>query len=169
MLHASVRRTSVFPGAVSLILMIEVTGAASCYAFSVESNSFFAWGLSFFTLTLMLNTTSTLLIASRIWYSSRRTNCIHGGKGNSILWKLLMIVSGSPSCPRDLNKLSIQLVESAAVYSCFIAAMIGTFASQNTSQYITLDTLSPMVGITVSRKIYMHLFCSKESAIVLSV
>ncbi|KAJ7598537.1 hypothetical protein C8J56DRAFT_168578 [Mycena floridula] len=86
------------------------------------------WVLAFFSLTLTLNAVCTLVIASRIWYITRTTNSIRSS-GNNI-WTV-----------------AIMLIESAAIYSASLFAMIGTYVAKSNSQYVTLDALPPIVGI----------------------
>ncbi|EIM80262.1 uncharacterized protein STEHIDRAFT_68602, partial [Stereum hirsutum FP-91666 SS1] len=113
-------------------------GAQSCNALlSIKPgqlifvNTLAKWALTFFSLTLTLNAVCTLLISYRIWSTSRAVAHTRSGRGRS-LWRVIEI-----------------LVESAAVYSCSLLAMIGTYVANSNAQYITLDALPPIIGIVV--------------------
>lgn len=82
-------------------------GGVSCHALTtirpgqlIFSNKLAVWALSFFSLTLTLNATCTVLISSRLWYvlissrlwyTSRAVTGVHSGENR--LWRVAMIVS----------------------------------------------------------------------------
>nr|GAT50861.1 predicted protein [Mycena chlorophos] len=89
------------------------------------------WIVSFFSLTLFTNVTSTLLIAGRIWLiNSRAHNSAsevfkRGGLGPAI-----MII-----------------VESGAIYSFALILLLALYVNNNYAQYILLDAEAQLVGV----------------------
>jgi len=89
---------------------------------------FKAWITSFFVITLFTNLTATSLIAGKIWISERRTS---GFMKSHTLSPILIIV-----------------IESGAAYSISLIALLATFLISNWGQYVVLDPIVPLIGIT---------------------
>ncbi|KAJ6627869.1 hypothetical protein B0H10DRAFT_1992397 [Mycena sp. CBHHK59/15] len=85
------------------------------------------WVTSFFTLTLCTNVLCTALIAARIWRRAR------------------LAVQYSA-----LRPFGVVVVESGAIYSGALLALLLVYASGSTGQYPALDYIMPLIGIAFS-------------------
>jgi hypothetical protein len=77
---------------------------------------------SFFSISLVQNLLTTLLIVYRIW----RVNIGVAGVGAGSLWPVMTII-----------------LESGALYSANLLCLLATYASGSFSQYICIDIVSP--------------------------
>ncbi|ESK89620.1 hypothetical protein Moror_8645 [Moniliophthora roreri MCA 2997] len=84
---------------------------------------------AFYSLTVVLNITSTTLLAARLWTTHRRS-CPYSVT-NSILMPFMRI-----------------LVESAALQLLAEAVLLGLFLVQSDAQYVFFTLVVPVVGIT---------------------
>jgi len=93
------------------------------------AKSIAAFATSFFSIGLVQNLLTTSLIVWRIW----RVNMGVGARamGQSSLWPVIAIV-----------------LESGALYSANMAALLFTYAAGSYAQYICLDILVPNIGCT---------------------
>ncbi|KXN85650.1 hypothetical protein AN958_10987, partial [Leucoagaricus sp. SymC.cos] len=89
------------------------------------------WISSFFAFTLVTSTTSTFMIASRIWYLNNES--IRAGQRGSNLHPVARVV-----------------VESGAIYSSMLIALLILYGQKSWFQYIIVDTLSSLIGIVFS-------------------
>ncbi|KAF8987483.1 hypothetical protein BDQ17DRAFT_1258493, partial [Cyathus striatus] len=80
------------------------------------------WIVCFFSLTLLTNFTSTLLIASRIWWTHRQTRQIQ--------------VEG-----RSLSPAIMMIIESGLIYSVCLVILLALYLSGNYAAYIAQDTV----------------------------
>ncbi|KLO04277.1 hypothetical protein SCHPADRAFT_947828 [Schizopora paradoxa] len=85
------------------------------------------WTLSFFVVTFVINLTCTIIIAFRIWWTSRAAS--------------RLVVHSSSS-----HALKI-VVESGAIYSILLITLAATYSSKSWSQYIVLDIVVQAIGI----------------------
>ncbi|KIJ55474.1 hypothetical protein M422DRAFT_774492 [Sphaerobolus stellatus SS14] len=86
------------------------------------------WATSFFSISLVQNIITTFLIVFRIW----RVNIdVARGPGSRSLWPVISVI-----------------LESGAIYSSTLLVLLSTYASGSFSQYIALDMLVPIIGIT---------------------
>ncbi|KAF9533546.1 hypothetical protein CPB83DRAFT_480564 [Crepidotus variabilis] len=121
----------------TLLLLSVAMAALVCQAISaltpaqeIFTEDLARWLLPFFALTFVTNNLCTLLIAGRICWTTRQTQ--QYTSGDSRLWRVI-----------------VMLIESAALYSIALIAMIGTFVAGSNAQYITIDALCPIIGIAV--------------------
>lgn len=98
----------------------QVTSSTSVFLITLGQ-----WAVSFVSITLALNTFSTLMIAYRIWSINRKT-----GVG------------------RDLRPVVIIIVESGALYSATLITLITLYEFGNFGHYVMLDIASALIGIT---------------------
>ncbi|KAI0311142.1 hypothetical protein OF83DRAFT_1152129 [Amylostereum chailletii] len=112
------------------------TGIGILYTFAkvTPTDEIFAselshWITSFFSLTLSTNIIGTVLIAIRIWRINRLSKLV----GTATLMPVLLVV-----------------VESGAVYSATLIALLATYLAKSWAQYLLLDAISPIVGIVFS-------------------
>ncbi|KXN82179.1 hypothetical protein AN958_02988 [Leucoagaricus sp. SymC.cos] len=89
------------------------------------------WITSFFSLTLATSTVCTLMIASRILYLSDQS-IRHGGT------------------PGHLHPIALVVIESGAIYSSLLIALIILYVQEVWFQYIIVDMLSSIIGIVFS-------------------
>ncbi|KAF9447819.1 hypothetical protein P691DRAFT_775845 [Macrolepiota fuliginosa MF-IS2] len=89
------------------------------------------WISTFFAFTLVTSTTCTLMIASRIWYLSQQST--REGVRISSLHPVARIV-----------------VESGAIYSSMLVALLILYGQKSWFQYIVVDALSSLIGIVFS-------------------
>jgi len=89
------------------------------------------WIVSFFSLTLFTNFSSTSLIAGRIWWIHRKVlgNVIKGG---------------------SLMPAVIVVIESGAIYSACLVILLSLYLSGSYAQYIALDAVTQVIGIVFS-------------------
>ncbi|KAF5353948.1 hypothetical protein D9756_007177 [Leucocoprinus leucothites] len=90
------------------------------------------WISSFFALTLVTSTTCTLMIASRIWYLNNQS--IRDGSRRK----------------GGLNPIARVVVESGAIYSSMLIALLILYGQKSWFQYIIVDALSSLIGIVFS-------------------
>ncbi|KAJ7439330.1 hypothetical protein FB451DRAFT_1415753 [Mycena latifolia] len=86
------------------------------------------WVISFFGFTLCTNVLCTVLIVLRIWFCAHRSVVQH-----SLLRPFMAVV-----------------IESGAIYSGALLALLVMYASGSVGQYPALDYVMPLVGITFS-------------------
>jgi len=102
-----------------------VIGTSSTDLFS---SSLAGWATSFFSISLAQNIITTCLIVYRIW----RVNMdVARGPGSRSLWPVISVI-----------------LESGAIYSSTLLVLLATYASGSFAQYIALDMLVPIIGIT---------------------
>lgn len=89
------------------------------------------WISSFFAFTLVTSTTCTFMIASRIWYLSHQS-ALEGTRGSS------------------LHPVARVVVESGAIYSSMLIALLILYGQKSWFQYIVVDALSSLIGIVFS-------------------
>ncbi|TFK53916.1 hypothetical protein OE88DRAFT_1131761 [Heliocybe sulcata] len=113
-----------------------VSGVGILYSFakiSTDTVIFAAqlnqWITAFFVLTLSTNIICTALVAFRIWHINKLS--IRVGAGN--LTPVLLVV-----------------VESGMIYSATLITLLVTYECGSWAQYLMLDAVSPIVGITFS-------------------
>ncbi|TFK37919.1 hypothetical protein BDQ12DRAFT_589292, partial [Crucibulum laeve] len=120
-------RRIVFPILICFIASIGVgIGALQAFARASPNAPVFIselqnWIVSFFSLTLFTNFSSTTLIAFRIWWSHRRSAGIV--TGHSVVPAIVVIV------------------ESGAIYSACLVILLSLYLSGSFSQYIVLDAV----------------------------
>jgi len=118
-----------------LLLLVSciVTGAGVLTNFSrispnTEVFSLTKWVATFFTMSLATNVICTVLISFRIWSVDRATGTCR--QSESTLRPVLAVV-----------------VESGAIYSASLVALLATFLSHSWAQYIVIDAVTPIIGI----------------------
>jgi len=107
-------------------------GIGACFSFSIAaaSGSIFKitlghWIVSYFSITIALNVICTSLIAWKIWSINHRS-----------------------ARAGDLNSVIIIIVESGAIYSATLLTLLILYEFGNFGQYILLDAVNPIIGIT---------------------
>ncbi|KAF9005456.1 hypothetical protein BDQ17DRAFT_1303828 [Cyathus striatus] len=104
------------------------------------------WIVSFFSLTLFTNFSSTSLIAMRIWWNHR---------------KMSGVVSG-----RSLVPAAVVIIESGAIYSACLVILLSLYLSGSFAQYIVLDAVTQVIGVVFSLVIVrVALGISSETAV----
>jgi len=88
-----------------------------------------SWITTFYAVAVVQNTITTSLIAYRLWSIERTSSNYRLGRGNFM--PVLRI-----------------LVESAALYLAAEIVLLAVYRSHSNAQYIMLDSISPIVGIT---------------------
>ncbi|KXN83937.1 hypothetical protein AN958_00800 [Leucoagaricus sp. SymC.cos] len=89
------------------------------------------WITSLFSLTLATSTICTLMIASRIWYLSNQS-IRHGGTRS------------------HLHPIALVILESGAIYSSLLIALIILYVQESWFHYVIVDMLAPVIGIVFS-------------------
>ncbi|THG98240.1 hypothetical protein EW145_g7459 [Phellinidium pouzarii] len=89
------------------------------------------WIVSFFSLTLFTNVLCTALISFKIWWSERQLASFAHFSNN---FKPVMII----------------VIESGAVYSAALFALLGTYISGTWAYYFVLDSMPQIIGIVFS-------------------
>ncbi|KAI0352623.1 hypothetical protein OH77DRAFT_1408706, partial [Trametes cingulata] len=119
-----------------LLLGSTVSGVGILYSFArvVPQAEIFVdelqhWILSFFSLTLTTNIICTGLVAFRIWDMNRA---------------ILNFAS------RSYQPILFLVLESGAVYSATLTALLILYKSSSWFQYVLLDAISPIVGLVFS-------------------
>ncbi|KDQ18747.1 hypothetical protein BOTBODRAFT_520017 [Botryobasidium botryosum FD-172 SS1] len=119
-----------------LLLSTAITGYGTCYHLALlkPGQSVFLialkpWITSYFAITLTTNVMCTGLLAYRIWNINRG----QGGAGG-----------------RDLSSLVVIVVESGAIYSSALIALLTLYVLGNNGQYVVLDAVNPIIGIVFS-------------------
>jgi len=87
------------------------------------------WILSFFSMTLATNIICTGLVAYRIWYINRQS------------------ISFSE---HSLRPIMLLVIESGAIYSATLTALLILYKTESWFQYVLLDAISPIVGLVFS-------------------
>ncbi|PPQ96037.1 hypothetical protein CVT25_013899 [Psilocybe cyanescens] len=129
-------RRIIIPLLISFIASTGVgIGAVHGFALAAPDDPIFLkdlqhWIVSFFSLTLFTNFTSTTLIASRIWWIHRKTKTIVSGR--SVLPAMVVII------------------ESGAIYSACLIILISLYLSGSFTQYIVLDAVTQVIGVVFS-------------------
>jgi len=104
------------------------TGMKYSHATSTETVFDLApWTISFFVVTFVINLTSTIIIAARIWWTSRAASRLVFHSSSSHALKIV--------------------VESGATYSILLITLAATYSSKSWSQYIVLDIVVQAIGI----------------------
>lgn len=113
-----------------------VTGVGILYSFArvVPQADIFVtelqkWIVSFFTSTFVTNVVCTALVAYRIWSINRQTVVFTG---------------------YDMRPVVFLVVESGAVYSITLLALLILYKVKSWFQYVLLDAVSPIVGLVFS-------------------
>ncbi|KAJ3970708.1 hypothetical protein EV361DRAFT_914629 [Lentinula raphanica] len=128
-LHATVPALLAVADIVSGALMIQAIQRLTAGS-SPDGSSIATHALIFYGFTLGVNILSSFLIALRIYLVQRQTRVIKSSM--------------------DLNLAIEVVVESAALYSCSLIAMIAPTATGSNVQYCLLSVMSPIVGIAFS-------------------
>jgi len=116
-----------------LLVSCTVTGAGVVTNFSsvspnTEVYPFTKWVAAFCAMTLATNVICTALISFRIWSVDRAAD------------KYLQ-------SENTLRPVLAVVVESGAIYSASLVALLATFLSHSWAQYIVLDAVTPIIGI----------------------
>ncbi|KAF8983978.1 hypothetical protein BDQ17DRAFT_1437197 [Cyathus striatus] len=94
------------------------------------------WIVSFFSLTLFTNFVSTLLIASRIWWTRYQVR------------RIQIEING-----RSLSPAAMVIVESGAIYSICLIILLALYLSGNYAQHIACDSVAQITGVVFSHVI----------------
>ncbi|KJA15267.1 hypothetical protein HYPSUDRAFT_58884 [Hypholoma sublateritium FD-334 SS-4] len=97
----------------------------------VFNSSLQKWIVSFFSLTLFTNFSSTILIAVRIWWMYRQTRSLVNS-GRSVLPAMVVII------------------ESGSIYSVCLVILLSLYLSGSFAQYILLDAVTQVIGVVFS-------------------
>jgi len=130
-------RRVVFPILICFIASIGVgIGALQAFARASSDAPVFIihlqrWIVSFFSLTLATNFSSTILIAIRIWWMHGRTKDLVRA-GRSVLPAMVVII------------------ESGSIYSVCLVILLSLYLSGSFSQYIVLDAVTQVIGVVFS-------------------
>jgi len=115
------------------------TGILSVYHLGIlgPDNPFYVqslgiWVKAFYSITLVLNTVCTFLIAFSVWRHTRRTSNVLHRKS------------------RDVSRVISIVTESGAVYSAMLFLLIGTYTSNSPSMFVILAAMPPIIGIVFS-------------------
>ncbi|KIY70508.1 hypothetical protein CYLTODRAFT_419732 [Cylindrobasidium torrendii FP15055 ss-10] len=116
-----------------------VAGYGATYMFTkatpgspVFEGSFKSWVTSFIAFTLITNISCTFIIALRIM------NIQRGVKRSAT----------QQAAKMPVHSVLTMLLESAAIYSVSVLVFMITYVCESNSQYIILDMISPIIGIT---------------------
>ncbi|KAH9915583.1 uncharacterized protein BXZ73DRAFT_106132 [Epithele typhae] len=119
-----------------LIVATAVTGFGACAIgliiapSAIFSSDFQPWLRTFFSLSLAVNLLDTILIAVRVIQTNRQLNL--RGTSSARLAPLWAVIE--------------TIVQSAAIYSIALIALISTYIAGTNAQYICLDALQPLIG-----------------------
>jgi len=123
-------RIIIFP--VLMLLGGVAAGIGACFSFSIAaaSGSIFKitlghWIVSYFSITIALNVLCTALIAWKIWSINHQS-----------------------ARAGDLNSVIVIIVESGAIYSATLLTLLILYELGNFGQYLVLDAVNPIIGIT---------------------
>ncbi|PIL26321.1 hypothetical protein GSI_12077 [Ganoderma sinense ZZ0214-1] len=94
---------------------------------TIFSGHLVPWITSFFVLSLTTNVLATFLLSGRIMWSNYKVKQYHLGKR----WSVLETI-----------------VQSAALYSAALISLLATYLASSNAQYVCLDALQPIIGIT---------------------
>ncbi|KDQ26468.1 hypothetical protein PLEOSDRAFT_159616 [Pleurotus ostreatus PC15] len=109
-----------------LYSMAHVVPEAEIFAVQLQK-----WILTFFSMTFATNIICTSLVAFRIWHNMKRESAVFGGG-------------------RNLRPVLFLVVESGAVYSATLLALLVLYKTESWFQYVLLDVVSPIVGLVFS-------------------
>ncbi|KAJ7702702.1 hypothetical protein B0H17DRAFT_897880, partial [Mycena rosella] len=110
------------------------TGYATCQqlatstAARISEPTVRAWITSFYALAVLLNTTTTGLMAFRLWWVDRT-------------------LSDRVPHPRFQNTILL-LVESAALYFALQVVVLAAFVTRSNIQFLLMGSIPPIIGIT---------------------
>ncbi|KAI5122013.1 hypothetical protein M0805_008005 [Coniferiporia weirii] len=117
---------SIVSGIGALINAARATATTPIFVAQIEN-----WVVSFFVLTLFTNFFCTALIALKIWWSERQlTKFAHFSSS----FKPVMVI----------------VIESGAIYSAALIALLGTYISRTWAFYFILDSMPHIIGIVFS-------------------
>ncbi|KAM5534184.1 hypothetical protein V8D89_008983 [Ganoderma adspersum] len=94
---------------------------------TIFSKHLVPWITSFFALSLTTNVLATILLSGRIMWSNHKVKQYHLGER----WSVLETI-----------------VQSAALYSAALISLLATYVAGSNAQYVCLDALQPIIGIT---------------------
>jgi len=113
-------------GSITTGIGIEVE-IATLHGSGVFATQIAAFATSFFSISLVQNLLTTSLIVWRIW----RVNMGAREMGQRSLWPVMAVI-----------------LESGAIYSATLGALLFTYAAGSFAQYICLDMVVPIIGCT---------------------
>jgi hypothetical protein len=103
------------------------------------------WMKAYFALTTAANILATGLIAFRVWHVNRT---LTNRRSRFQIWDASAI-----------------LLESGALYSFTLIALMGTYGARSNAQYIVLDAVTPIIGIaftTIIIRVGLRLSCDSR-------
>ncbi|PIL26315.1 hypothetical protein GSI_12071 [Ganoderma sinense ZZ0214-1] len=118
---------SLLAGTAVVAYGIPVTVARVGGSDNIFSPQITPWITSFFALTLATNVLATILLSGRIMWSNYKVRLYHSGVRFNVLETI---------------------IQSAALYSAALISLLATYVSRSNAQYVCLDTLQPIIGIT---------------------
>jgi len=125
-----------------LLLGSTATGVGILYSFDkvtpegqIFVHQLSQWIISFFSVTFATNVICTTLVGYRVWRINKK------GIGFS-------------SSHRRLRSVMVLIVESGAVYSAALMALLILYEADSWFQYVVLDAITPTVGIVFSVIMY---------------
>ncbi|KAI0324274.1 hypothetical protein GY45DRAFT_432128 [Cubamyces sp. BRFM 1775] len=131
----------VLPLPILLVLTTAVVGVEVCIQIAdmkpgeeIFSSGLAPWARAFFSLSLATNLLATILIAAQLLRANQRAHQHRASVGEG---------SESP-----YRKAIETIVQSAAIYSVALASLLGTYLASSNAQYICLDSMQPIIGIT---------------------
>ncbi|KAM5534169.1 hypothetical protein V8D89_012189 [Ganoderma adspersum] len=124
--------------ALPLVLLFgtSIAGYGVCYELAHAQGAVFAsnlkpWITSFFSLSLTTNVIATILLAARIMWSNHKVKKYRTSYVALTHWTVIETI-----------------VQSAAIYSAALISLLATYVAQSNAQYICIDALNPVIGIT---------------------
>ncbi|KAI5116458.1 hypothetical protein M0805_005871 [Coniferiporia weirii] len=117
---------SIVSGIVALVNAAHVSSTTPIFATEIKR-----WIVSFFTLTLFTNFSCTALIAFKVWWAERQ-------------------LAGFAHFSNNFKPVMIIVIESGAVYSAALFALLGTYLSGTWGYYFILDSMPQVIGIVFS-------------------
>ncbi|KAI0328846.1 hypothetical protein GY45DRAFT_1372082 [Cubamyces sp. BRFM 1775] len=123
---------------VLLLIATTVAGFGVCIEIGLTKpgNPIFAnnlqpWIRAFFALSLTTNLFATVLITGRIMWANRRVRDYRANGGaTGSHWEVIET-----------------MIQSAAIYSAALIAVLGTYLANSNAQYVCLDSIQPLIGI----------------------
>lgn len=119
---------------IMMLLATGVTGYGACYeeavATGIFGNNIRPWITAFFSTSLATNVIATILIAYRIWHSGRKVRRYRASGLTNSHWPVIETV-----------------VQSAAIYSAALVALLGCYIANSFAQYTVLDAMTPLIGV----------------------
>ncbi|KAI5116459.1 hypothetical protein M0805_005872 [Coniferiporia weirii] len=113
-------------GVAALVNAGRVSGTTPIFATEIKH-----WIVSFFVLTLFTNFSCTALIAFKVWWAERQ-------------------LAGFAHFSSNFKPVMIIVIESGAVYSAALFALLGTYLSGTWGYYFVLDSMPQIIGIVFS-------------------